>query len=140
MNRSIVMTKTTKLWIVWSMFYLLCTILGFVPNPQGAWFGLFFLLGLAFFVPGSMLVFHAFRTGDRKTLCAVRLISLLSLCLTVILILLNFMTAQQSSIVGEVFYWMLIVFSTPMVCSQVWIVSLFGWAFLLMASITYLKK
>lgn len=122
------------------MFYLLCTVLGFIPNVQGVWFGLFFLLSIAFFVPGTMLVLHAFSNGDKKTLRATTLISLLSLCLTVILILLNFMTAQQSSTVGDVFYWLLIVFSTPMICSQVWLVSLFGWAFLLMASLVYLKK
>lgn len=134
------MSKSAKLWIIWGLLYLLCTALGFLSNPQGVWYGLLFLFSLGFFVPGGMLVFQAFRAGDRKTLRIVRAISIISLSLTVVLILLNFMTAQSSSAVGTALYWMLIVFSTPMICSQVWIVSLFGWAFLLMASITYLKK
>lgn len=134
------MTKTAKLWFAWGLYYLLCAILGFISNPQGVIYGLLFLISLGFFVPGGMLVFHAFGAGDQKTLRIVRLISLLSLGFTVVLILLNFMTAQYSSAVGTALYWLLIIVSTPMVCSQVWIVSLFGWAFLLMASITYLKK
>lgn len=134
------MTKSIKLWISWGCFYVLCTACAFVPSPQGAWYGLFFLLSIGFFVPGGMLLCHGIKNRDRKTVKAVRIASILSLSLTLLIIVLNFATARDSALVGEVMYDILIIVSTPMVCSQVWLVSLFGWACLLMGSILYPKK
>lgn len=134
------MSKPIKLWISWGCLYLLCTACGFINVPQGALQGLFFLFSLGFFIPGGMLLSHGMKTRDLRIVKTVRLISILSLSLTVLLIVLNFATARDSATVGAVMYWILIVVSSPMICSQVWVVSLFGWACLLMGSLLKNKK
>lgn len=134
------MTKCAKLWIAWGCMYLLCTACGFISVAPGFLSGLFLLFSIGFFIPGGMLLYHGIKTGDRTTVKTLRLLSILSLALTILMIVLNFATARDSATVGAVMYGILIVVSTPMVCSQVWVVGLFGWACLLMASIFYNKK
>lgn len=129
------MSKPIKLSIVWGCMYLLCTACGFINVSQGALQGLFFLFSLGFFIPGGMLLFHGLKTRDQRIVKAVRIISIVSLVLTLLLIVLNFATARDSAAVGAVMYGILIVVSSPMICSQAWVVSLFGWACLLMGSI-----
>lgn len=134
------MSKNEKLWIAWGCMYVLCTVCGFLPVASSALSGLFLLFSIGFFIPGGMLLFNALKTGDRRTVKTLRLLSILSLALTILMIILNFATARDSATVGEVMYWILIVVSTPMICSQVWILGLFGWACLLMGSIINIKK
>ena len=134
------MSKNAKLWIAWGCMYLLCTACGFINITSGFLSGLFLLFSIGFFVPGGMLLWSGARNCDYRTVKLVRLLSILSLSLTVLMIILNFATARDSAAVGTAMYWILIVVSTPMVCSQVWVIGLFGWAFLLMGSILKTKK
>ena len=134
------MSKTKKLWIIWAVAYGVCTVCAFFPVTQGALSGLFLLLSLGFFVPPGLLIFEAVQKKHLQTLKHIRNISLISLGLTLIAILLNFLSIQASEAWGLVLYWFLILVSTPMICSQVWVVGLFGWACLLMTSLKYLRK
>lgn len=134
------MSKTKKCWIAWGILYLICTLWGFIPSPSGVLYGILVLTSLCFFIPGGILLYDSIQKGDRNNLKRIRLLSLLSLCLTTVIIVLNFMSASSSDAVGTVLYWLLIIVSAPMICSQVWILSLFGWAMLLMGSVFYLKK
>lgn len=134
------MSKMKKLWIFWGAAYLICTVCAFFSVSEGAISGLFLLLSLGFFVPPGLLIFEAVQRRDRKTLRLVRNLSLISLGLTLVMILANFMSFQASEAWGLVLYWLLILVSTPMVCSQVWVVGLFGWAVLLMSTLSHLKK
>lgn len=134
------MSKNTKLWIAWGWMYLLCTACSFIDAVSGFLSGLFLLFSIGFFIPGGMLLWNGVQNRDHRTVRLVRLLSILSLSLTVLMIILNFMTARDSAAVGTALYWILIVVSTPMICSQVWVVGLFGWAFLLMGSILKAKK
>ena len=134
------MKKTKKLWILWAVAYVICTVCGFFPVVSGAVSGLFVLLSLGFFVPPGFLVYEAVQNNCLKTLRTIRNLSLISLGLTLVMILLNFMAFAASEEWGLVLYWLLILVSTPMICSQVWVVGLFGWAMLLFTSLTCLKK
>lgn len=134
------MTKPEKLWIAWGCMYLLCAACGFIPVTSKPLYGLFFLFSLGFFIPGGMLLHYAITRKEKRLILAIRIISLVSLLLTLLLILMNFATARESVAVGNAMYWLLIIFSTPMICSQVWVVSMFGWALLLMTTIFYVKK
>lgn len=134
------MTRTKKIWISWGVLYLICTLCGFFSAPDGVWYGVQVLLSLGFFVPPVLLVYHGVTQKSIRLLKAIRLLSILSLSLTLGMILVNFLAINASSAWGKVLYWLLIVVSTPMICSQAWVIGLFGWACLLMASITYLKK
>ena len=70
----------------------------------------------------------------------VRNISIGSLVITLVFIIVNFMSYDSSKTVGNVLYGFLNVVSAPMICSQYWIVSLFLWACLMVASMGKLKK
>ena len=134
------MSKCKKIWIIWAVAYVLCTVCAFIPATQSALAGLFLLLSLGFFVPPAFLIVEAVQKKSPKILKTIRNLSLISLGLTLVAILLNFVSIQASDSWGLVLYWLLILVSTPMVCSQVWVVGLFGWACLLMVCLTYLKK
>ena len=129
-----------KLFLVWLLYYILCVLLACIPNPQGALFGFLVLAGLGFFVPGGILLARFCKTGNRKGLVFFRNASLISLGLTVMLILGNFLTPALSERFGDVLYAVLILVSVPMVCCRVWVLSLFGWACYFTVSRYYLKK
>ena len=134
------MKNTKHLWIIWAAAYVICTVCAFFPVAQGALSGLFVLLSMGFFVPPAFLIYKAVQNKWPKILRIIRNLSLISLGLTLVAILLNFVSIQASQEWGLVLYWILILVSTPMICSQVWVIGLFGWAMLLFTSLTYLKK
>ena len=134
------MKNTKHLWIIWAVAYVLCTVCAFFPVAPGALSGLFVLLSLGFFVPPAILIYKAVQNKWPKILRIIRNLSLISLGLTLMMILLNFASIQASREWGLVLNWILILVSTPMICSQVWVIGLFGWAVLLMTSLKYLKK
>jgi hypothetical protein len=75
--------------------------------------------------------------SDAKLVCN---LSALSLGLTLILLVLNFLTALQSDFLGQVLHYTLVIVSSPMICSGHWAMSMFLWACLLMMSMKLLKK
>ena len=130
--------KTKSLYILWIMLYVLCTLLGFIPNPVGFLRVLMVACALAFFIPGGFLVHTALQQRNKKALRTLRIISASSLILTLVSLVANFLGVLASEAVGNLLYVLLVLVSTPMVCSGFWVASLFLWACLLMA--TYLKS
>ena len=123
--------KTKNLWLTWLYLFILCAVLGFIPAPDGLVKALLVLVAVGFFVPGFLLMIR----GGKKTVKSIMMISAASLVLSMVLIILNFASALLSEIWGKVFYVMLVIFSTPMICGQIWLLSLFGWACLLATGI-----
>jgi hypothetical protein len=134
------MKNTKLLWYLWAIAYVICTVCAFFPVASGPVTGLFLLFSLGFFVPPAFLIYNAVQNKQPKTLRLIRNLSLISLGLTLAAILLNFVAFEASRAWGYVLYWILILVSTPMVCSQVWVVGLFGWAMLLFICLHYLKR
>lgn len=132
--------KKKTLFLIWGGLYILCALLGFIPEPQGMIKALLILAAAVFFVPGWMLFYQAFKSNDLPTFRIIRALSLVSLCATLIFLVLNFLSAGNPNVSGDLLYGFLIIFSAPMVCSQYWVASLFLWACLLMASISSLRK
>ncbi len=132
--------KKSVIYAVWGALYVLCAALGFVPNPTG--FGKILLIAtsLIFFLPGFYLAYLAKKENSRKTLLVLRLISGSILLLSVVFLVLNFLSVYFSAQTGLVLYVLLVMFSAPMVCSQVWVLSLFLWACLLMICLPPFKK
>ena len=94
------------------------------------------LLSLVFFVPGGLLLWR----GDRQAVRLVRNLSMISLSATLVCLIVNLLSVQNSRVVGDVLYGVLVVVSAPMVCSQFWGLSLFLWACLMVTAISKLKK
>ena len=118
-------------WGLWAFFYILCAGLGFAAPQEGFAGGMMTALSLLFFVPGVLLLYW----GCRKP---VRIVAGLSLGLTFLVLLANFASLGLSEGMGNFLYGVLILVSSPMVCSGYWVLSLFLWACLLMGS--FLKK
>lgn len=126
--------KKWLLYTAWAMMYVMCAALGFIPNPQGAYYWIALAFSLLFFVPPIILVCQAVKTGDVPELKRIRLISLIWLGVTVVLLALNFLSVGFTAAGGKFVYWLLIVGSSPMICGQIWVIPIFLWGCLLSAS------
>ena len=129
-----------KYWLSWYSLLLICALLGFLPEPKGFWKFLCVTMSIVSFIPGGLLLKFAADRQDKKAIRRIRNISIVSLSLTVVLYTLNVASALMSKIWGDIFYVMLVVGSTPMICAQYWVLSLFGWAMLMWFAITLLRK
>ena len=123
------MTKRT-LFALWGCLFALCAGLGFLT--EGSWW----MTGLSilFFVPPAVLLYRARREKDDHTRLLIRNLSALSLGLTVLLLVVTFLTALSSEALGTAIHCLLTIVSAPMIASGHWAMSLFLWACLLMGS------
>ena len=129
------MKKNTILYSIWAVLYCACVGFSFVKDPTAGEKAFLVALSLAFFIPPFYLVFRARKEESRKTLLALRLVSILVLVLSLILLVLNFLSVYFSAKTGLVLYVLLVMFSVPMVCIQYWVLGLFLWASLLMVTL-----
>ena len=128
--------KNTHLYAIWAVLFIICAGLGFIPEAVG--FGRFVLtlLSLLFFIPPAVLLYQ----GDRDTVKLIRNLSALSLLVTAVTLICNFLSALGSQLLGNILHGVLVIVSVPMVCSGYWALSLFLWACLLMVSLRKLKN
>lgn len=127
--------KIKTVWWTWLYLFGLCCVLGFIPEPTGFIQVLLGIVGICFFIPPAFLLIK----GDEKSVFWVRLLSILSLVLTTVTVILNFASALMDPVWGTVFQIIMAILSTPMLCCQIWVISLFGWACLMSASF-FIKK
>ena len=125
---------------MWAGMFILCALLGFVPTQEGGNKWLLMAFGLLFFLPPALLVYHSVRTQDLPQLRLVRNLSLISLGATLLLLVASPFTIFLSQAAGDAMHYLLTVVSTPIVCCQYWILSLFLWAALLWSCLIFLKK
>ena len=121
------------LYILWGGLYILCAALGFIPEPAEAASNAMTLLSIAFFIPGAVLLY-------REQRIQVRIISAISLGATALSLVFNVLSVTLERIDGEILYALLALVSVPMFCSRIWLLSLFLWACLLMASFLWKKE
>ena len=133
MNRKI-------LYALWGGLFAACAALGFVPQPGGVLTWLMAALGLLFFVPPMLLLHRAKAASHRPTAVLVRNIAAASLGLTFVLLVANFLSLLGSVALGNVLNVVLAIVSTPMYCGQIWALTLFCWAFLLIAANKLVKQ
>lgn len=132
--------KTKTLWLSWLYLFILCAVLGFIPEPTGFFKFLFVLIAMGFFVPGFVLLVKADHRDQIKTIRLIRNLAIAALALAMVLIILNFLSALMSAVWGSVFYYMLVVLASPLVCGQYWALTLFCWACLMVYAISLLRK
>ena len=132
--------KKKFLYGCWLILYALCAGLAHVAEPTAQQSTAHTLLSILFFVPAAILLVDALREKDAKTVLALRVTGICSLGLTVILLIINMMSALSDRVVGDVLYELLIFVSVPMICSRHWVVSLFLWACLLILTLPKRKK
>ena len=128
------------LFVLWGGLFALCAGLGFLPEPTGVLRGVLTALSVLFFLPPALLVWDSSQKKAVHTLKLVRNLSALSLLVTLVLLVINVLLAVNSLFLGTVLYYVLVIVSSPMVCSGYWVLSLFLWACLLMVSIQELRR
>ena len=101
------------LFVLWGVLFILCAGLGFVPEPQSAWKVAMTVLSVLFFLPPALLLYRA----DRDTVLLVRNLSALSLGVTLVVLILNFVLAVSSETLGNVLHYILVVVSCPLMVS-----------------------
>ena len=132
------MSRKGKLALAWGSLYVICTAFGFIETQNGLLQAIFALFSIGFFLPPGILLYDAVSVKDKTTVLCIRYISITSLVLTVLTFVGNLLTLPASEAVGNRMYALLVILSTPMVSSQLWVMSLFLWACLLMGS--FVKK
>lgn len=120
------------LFALWGVLFAVTAALGFLPQQSG----LTLMVSLLFFLPPALLLWKK----ERETTLLIRNLSAMSLGLTLVTLILNFILAVSSEKLGNVLHSILTVVSAPMICSGYWVLSLFLWACLLMVSLKNLHK
>ncbi len=126
--------KEVILYAIWLCLYILCVGLGTVEEVEGIGKVLFLLTSLIFFIPGVRLLVLANKEKNPKIAKRVRIVSICSLSLTVLVFCANVFAVAASVSLGGFLNDLLNLVSAPMFCSQYWVLSLFCWACLLWAS------
>ncbi len=133
------MTKR-KLYIAWAVLFAITAGIGFIPNPKGMAYAAMVIFALVFFIPPTVLLTKAIHRDDKKEIKRIFFLCLGSLSATLLVLVLNFLSVASTELVGRILYGILTVVSAPMVCGQIWVMSLFLWGCLLTASVQYLRK
>ncbi len=132
--------KEKALYCIWVILYAICAALGFYGDAEGVGRVLLVLTALIFFLPGIGLLVLGFREKNRKILRRVRIVSIVSLGLTLCLLIANVVVAAGAETTNNLLHVLLVLVSVPMLCGQYWVMSLFAWACLLFASFLKPKK
>ena len=132
--------KKNGLFVLWGVLFAACAGLGFVPQPAGVLKWLLGILALVFFAPPVLLLRRAKESSDRAVVALVRNLSLLSLGLTLAALVANVLSLLGGEALGIALNVVLAIVSTPMYCGQIWILTLFCWAFLMVGANKLLKK
>ena len=128
--------KRKILYALWAVLFILCAGLGFIPEPEGLTATAVTILSVFFFIPPALLLYRA----EKHDILLIRNLSALSLGLTLVLLIVNFLTAFSSETLGQILHYVLVIVSCPMICSGHWAMSLFLWACLLMGSLRLLRR
>ena len=132
--------KKLLLYSLWGCLFVICVGLGTIQTTDTFVRVALLLIGVVFFVPGAILLYDAKTEGDRKGILTVRWISITSLTLTLATLVAFLLTSSRGIDAAEVLYEVLILVSSPMICSQYWIVSLFLWGCLLSATFVKIPR
>lgn len=114
----------TFLYIIWALAYLICGALGALL--PGHWVGI--PASILFFLPPAILLYRAKISGDLKTIRNIRVLSLVWLGTTALLLILNILSVALSAMAGDILYYTMVILTSPMVCGQYWLLSIFLWA------------
>ena len=132
--------KAKILYPVWGVLYIICVLLGAIPQPHPAAEVALAALSLLFFVPAGLLLADAWKTRNHSRLKQLCIISACSLGLTLLALVGNFLSVFCSELAGDILYILLLAVSAPMLCCPYWALSLLLWAILFFTALTAQKK
>ena len=132
--------KQKLIYLLWLFLYIVCVGMGTISEAflvLNIFQGLF---GVLFFVPPVLLVLEGLKKGQGKYLVQIRVISILSLLLTLVFMIANIASVYASEAVGNALNQLYILAAAPMHCLPYGFISIFLWACLLMLTFPRLWK
>ena len=132
--------KKKGMYVLWGVLFAVCGALGFIPAPAGVLKWLMTVLALVFFAPPVVLLHRARESGDLPAAALVRNLAAISLGLTLAALIANVLSLLGTVALGNVLNAVLAIVSVPMYCGQIWLLSLFCWAFLMIAANKLVKQ
>lgn len=132
--------RDRRVFCAWGAMFVICALLGLLPESDGFLGAVCFLCGIGFFVPPYLLFRSAVKTGNRNTLKLLAALSGTSLALTLVLIIANILSVKVGSFLGNLLHALLAIVSAPMFCCRYWVLSLFLWAMIMTNSLRILRK
>ena len=137
--RKVYSVPYSLLYTAWGVLFILTVVLGFAyPEAAGMEKGVLVTISVLFFLPPAMVLLKSRRDGSHHRI-VLRNLSLGSLLGTLVLLVLNLCSVGWPSAVGTGLHAALTVVSSPMVCSNFFVLPLFLWACLLMGSLAKKK-
>ena len=123
-----------QLNIAWLCLGVICAGLGFFRGAEG--FGKILLVATSviFFIPGFYLLWLGYKTKNARIIRRIRMLSLFSILATIVLFIALVASIFGPLWLGDIIYILFVVCSTPMLCAQYWVLSLFLWSCLLVLS------
>ena len=132
--------KEKLLYAAWLGMYILCVGLSAITQRNTVVQIAMTALAVMFFLPGGLLVWDGLRSNNRPQLLRVRIVSLCSLALTLLMIVLNIVFVTAGDAVGAALHDLLLLVSAPMFCCYWQIIGPFLWACLLISSFPRMWK
>lgn len=132
--------KQKGIYLLWLFLYIVCVGLGTIADSilvLELFQGLFAVL---FFVPPVLLVLEGLKDGQRKYLVQIRIISIVSLALTLIFMIANIAAVYASEAIGNTLNQIYTLVAAPMHCLPYGFISIFLWACLLLLTFPRLWK
>ncbi len=120
--------------------YVLCAGLGTITDRNTLGHIVLTVLSFGFFVPGILLLYEGITRDVKRLRVTVRVISLLSLILTLSLIILNIVLIRSWQATEDILNDLLIFVSAPMFCVYWKWMSPFLWACLFVSSFPRMWK
>lgn len=132
--------KSKFLYPVWAMLYILCVCFGAISQRSAAGQVMMTMMSLLFYVPPAIMLIEALQAQDNQTLKVLRLISGLSLGLTLLALVGNILSVLAPQVVGDILYVVLLLASAPMLCCGYWVLTLLLWAVLFFSTFPKIWK
>lgn len=124
--------KQKLIYLLWLFLYIICVGLGTITESIPVLIVFQGLFALLFYVPPVLLAIEGLKEGQRRYLVQIRVISILSLVLTLIFMIANIASVYASEGVGNTLNQLYILVAAPMHCLPYGFISIFLWASLLM--------
>lgn len=124
----------TILYSLWAVLFAVTAAMGFIPAPEGAAKVVCQLMAAVFFIPGWLILVKANKEDAPRHKRIVRSLCIASLSATVVMMVLNILSAAWSEPVGNALHAALTIVSAPMICGQRYLLGIFMWGCLLMGS------
>ena len=93
--------KTNLLYKIWAGFFALCAGLSFISEPTGLIKAVLIGLSIGFFLPPALILKQQEKSGSRMHIQIIRNLAAASLILTILLIIVNFMSLMATRFTKE---------------------------------------